>query len=458
MKNNQYYLCLPIEVSKRELLAKLHLGMHAAMRGYPVVIGDHDSEVFKRVYKGFFLYKDHAPWSERRFKQVKDNGLEFGCLDEEGLIYKSPEIYKATRCSEKILSEADAVFYWGDTQKSVINAPHKHNQHLTGNPRIDLLNTSGSNRKASRIKKILINTRFTSCNAFRGHQEIKNLRKLNIIKNKGDLEDYQHFITNDQIIYQEFLELIEKLSTRKNIQITIRPHPAENLAPYLTAAKGKRNVLVDQKSELVEQILSHDMVIHDGCTTAIEAQAANRLVIGLRPQGVNMKYGHFANKFSMNFHNAESICQFIDRSSPEDYTLNMDNDWARCSIWNWRGGHCESINSILSVIDGFRERKGNSPDQCCPSPLKLGDSIIYNINKILKKKAIRSAFSTALRSPFKDYMQRVDMRDHKFPKLNEDTIRKLILQITEIDTTLAPPSNYNLQLLGEKSFKLTYTK
>ena len=44
------------------------------------------------------------------------------------------------------------------------------------------------------------------------------------------------------------------------------------------------NITVNYKDELYAQILSSDCVIHDACTTGIEAAAFGIPVLGLRPK------------------------------------------------------------------------------------------------------------------------------------------------------------------------------
>jgi len=455
MKNRNYYLCLPIEVSKRELLSKLYLGMYATLRNYPVIIGDHDGQIFNQITNGFLLYKDHAPWSEKRLSKATSRGLNIGCLDEEGLIYKSPEIYKETRCSQKTLNEADAIFLWGEAQKTAISMPAVKNQFIVGNPRIDLANLLGNRRgKLGSAKKILINTRFPSCNAFRGDQELDALKKLNIIKSKEDLEAHQEFVTHDTIIYKSFLELIDVLSENKELQITIRPPPTENTDVYTCAAKNKSNVSVDQQTELIEQIKNHDIIIHDGCTTAIEAQAAKKIVLGLRPNGVNLKYGEFANEFSMNFSDAESITNFINNFETEQYAKSIDKDIVQHAIFNWGINNKKSADSILSVVDTFRTD---------PLPNKIKDvinsreSVTNTLHKILNHNKAKTALSFFLGNKFHNYIKRSEARDHKFKKLTKESTQDLLDLLTRLDPHLGNPSDYNLLLISEKSFLLTST-
>src|SRR5690554_6483476 len=106
MKDDKKLLVLPIEVKKREYLAKLYLGMLAANEGFQVVLGSHDSKAILRLRNGIYFYKDHAVVSKARLATSKLNGHKVFALDEEGLIYLSKRVYVSNRVSDAWLQGA----------------------------------------------------------------------------------------------------------------------------------------------------------------------------------------------------------------------------------------------------------------------------------------------------------------------------------------------------------------
>ena len=107
------------------------------------------------------------------------------------------------------------------------------------------------------------------------------------------------------------MEFIKILGSDRSKSVVIRPHPAEDDSVYNKIADTFPNITVNYKDELYAQILSSDCVIHDACTTGIEAAAFGIPVLGLRPKLSGESYNDFANQFSYNFLSARQLYDFI---------------------------------------------------------------------------------------------------------------------------------------------------
>jgi surface carbohydrate biosynthesis protein len=458
MKNKDYYLLLPVEVARRELLAKLYVGLKGVKRGYRVVIGDHARPVFKRYSTGFLLYKDHAPWSKERLFRFKRKGLHIGCLDEEGLIYKSEHIYKTTRCSSEVLSLLDAVFLWGNNQREVMKGLSKDNKlFCVGNPRLDILKgLKAKDSRTSDYNKILINTRFPSCNGFRGDAEINNLRKLQLVTNDPEHKEYLEFVRVDKIIFDGFLELIQRLSKNGKYSITIRPHPSESTDIYYNIAADKDNVIVDNDAELVDQINDNDIIIHDGCTTAIEASAAGKIVLGFRPPGANLNYGQFANRFSKNFNDIMKLSRYIENISSEKHHHEIDDEEAQYFISNWHLRGSNASDCILDVVDQFRVLSTQNVNN--PEPILFGfggDGLKYWCHLLLMQTRFRPILTKFFGERFNEYYKNVQMNEHKFPPLTEGKVRDAIDFLCSLDDSLGAAQDYRVEMIGKKAFLLS---
>lgn len=458
MKNKDYYLLFPVEVSRRELLAKLYLGLKGARRNYRVIIGEHARPIFKKITSGFLLYKDHAPWSRDYLFRLRRNGLNVGCLDEEGLIFKSEDTYRRTRCSPEVFTYLDAVFLWGCKQKEVIEDMllDDGNVYCVGNPRIDVFNALKNIRISKHdYKNILVNTRFTSCNGFRGKAELTNLKKLKIVSNEQEYKEYEEFISKDRNIFEGFLELIYKLSENCQNQITIRPHPSECIDIYTNIAANKKNVLVDNATELVNQINSNNIIIHDGCTTAIEASAAGKIVLGFRPVESDLNYGHFPNKFSRNFDNLDDLVRYIEKNCPGQHHREIDDKEARNFIANWNLRDQNSSNSILDVIDQFRARSLRNVNGHKANLLFFrGDGLRYLFHLFLMRTWFSPILKVIFGERFKEYHKNIQLNEHKFPPLTKARIRESIDLLCSLDASLGNPQDYRVEMIGKKAFLL----
>ena len=55
-----------------------------------------------------------------------------------------------------------------------------------------------------------------------------------------------------------------------------RPHPSEDHDYYKVIFKGVKNINVEHDGNVIPWILACKLLLHDGCTTAIEATLAGK--------------------------------------------------------------------------------------------------------------------------------------------------------------------------------------
>src|SRR5699024_5517070 len=112
---------------------------------------------------------------------------------------------------------------------------------------------------------ILVNTRFSLYNAAKGKREKKHLQPM-------------------KKLYQSFLEMIESTAIKfPHLNIVIRPHPGENRQSYLQAFRQYKNIHVIHEGSIIKWLLAAKVIIHNGCTSGIEAFLLDRPVIAYTP-------------------------------------------------------------------------------------------------------------------------------------------------------------------------------
>ena len=431
-------LALPVEIYKREFFTQLYLALLACENGFQVILGEQNDMSFKTARNGIYLHKDHANWSERIYKKVKSRNMLTAALDSEGLIYPSEDDYLSNRASKWILENIDLVFLWGSVQKNLIFKVSKGNNnfHIVGSPKFDMCNlycdnhkniSNNYNRKA---KKILINTRFASTNIKSKEDELKSLINLGVLKSDKDFENYESFINSEKIIYDEFFSLIQKLDSINDIKITIRPHPVESLMFYNELAKSFNNVIIDNYISLHEQILNHDCMIHDGCTTAIEAKCMGKAVFGLRPSSLKNAYSNYANNYSYNFSCSKSLYDYLINTDICDYINNSSDDFAKESIHNWK---TSSINSTYQIISKFNDLKLNTQRLFNPKLIYLTDfrGIMYYF---YTKFPIVKYFCKLLNISILNRLISSQISiENKFPNLDLKELNNLIETLNKLD-------------------------
>ena len=331
--NKKKILAIPIEFYQREFLLSVYLALKALKYNYQIIIGEQNEPIFNKIKNSLIYHKDHAPWSFEYLKKKRKNNNKIAILDVEGLIYNNVDEYINERVCEKVINISDVIFTWGENQKGIIfstvaNCSEK--LKIIGSPKFDICNLISLKRipSSGKVKKILINTRFSWNNSFRGgdleenyDNELKVFKELGVVKNKKDEDDFKKYFLSEIKIYNEFISLIKKLVKNKKYQITIRPHPGENNDTYIKMFGHFENITVNSSESLNDQILQNDCLIHDGCTTAIEGRSIGIPVFGLRPENLENAYSKYANNYSLNFNSYLDLIDYIESNDISSFKM-----------------------------------------------------------------------------------------------------------------------------------------
>lgn len=437
-------LVIPMELFQREIYTGLYLGLSMVNKGYDVLICDQLNPILDNVKGGVVFHKDHATWSFNYVKKFKERDTRVVVHDTEGLIVIDQQRYINGRVSASVIDEVDVVLCWGKTQRNLINESGKSNKvHLAGDLRFDIARKRKQvcNEKTE-IKNVLINTRFSYVNPIQKTDIIRTFTDLGYLKTKKDIEKFKQIVTNDELIFKEFIKAI-KLLVKNGLNVIIRPHPAEDLATY--ESMFDERVKIDKTTSLGAQIDWADCVVHDGCTTAIEARAQGKIVLGLRPQLEGETYDQYANKFSnFNCISSEDLltkihefklggnAQFIDVQS------NIDDD-----IYNFYDDKPYFIDTLYQVVDN----------------LTISD---YQILNRINKTHLRSFIKKALCMTVKIFRLKflygsrlvdgVDKYEKKYGVLSLEQIKQFCLEIEE--RIIKEKPNYQIKQLNSKAFIL----
>ena len=451
--NRLKLLCIPVEFYQREFLIKLYLALNAAQRGFQVIIGEQNEKIFKRVRDGIVIFKDHSKWSEPLVKNAKDRGMKVAALDEEALIIGDINQYKNS-ISRELLDNADAIFFWGHKQKNILKDMYKHekNKYIVGCPKFDLCELERRNKIDDgklRISKILINTRFSFTNSMRGgaDEELKVMKELGFVSSAEDERVYRKMISAEHKIFDEHIKLIEHLISTNKYTLTIRPHPGECREVYNKFVGESPMVAVDSRADLRKQILDHDCVIHDGCTTAIEARALGRPVFGLRPTGLDAAYDDYANHYSKNFSTYHELINYLDHKNVFEMDQPNIDELAISGIHNWQGRNGLATKKIVQILD---EKLNNKMTMYRVSIFDKAcwKKILYSFSKRVNgiEKVLKMIFPASANRFYKGR----ETIEKKFQDFDSKEVSLMIKNLCKLDKSLPDPKNFEWHNLGKK--------
>src|SRR5690606_30231129 len=122
---------------------------------------------------------------------------------------------------------------------------------------------------------ILINSNFGSCNHFSGGDAyLKSLHDKKIITTEQEKDYFERYFSYRRLVMDEILAVLPTLrSAFPQARIVIRPHPSENAETWKRHAGHLENVHVIHEGSAIPWLLAAGAIIHNFCTTSLEAFA-----------------------------------------------------------------------------------------------------------------------------------------------------------------------------------------
>lgn len=334
-------LYLPIETKVREFDAKFLLSCVAAEAGYTVILG-HKKLLDKRLDQmppGIFLDKSMPERNIARYLHYKKLGFTLIAHDEEGIAPLNLDEYqRRRRYSNETLAPFEYVLTWGQWQADFIAAKaplYKEKLKATGHPRIDLTRRELRAFYAEEVQKlreqygamILINTNFMLGNHFFGEDGVMELlEKSGKIPNEEQRQYYLGLQEHHKILFHEFAAMIVKLHERfADRTIIVRPHPSENHETWKHALPSTDKVQVLHEGNVLPWLMAAQVMIHNSCTTGVEAYLLERPVIAYLPIRNEAFEGYLANPLSELAFTCEELFQKVGRYLEKDLPVQPDS-------------------------------------------------------------------------------------------------------------------------------------
>jgi surface carbohydrate biosynthesis protein len=448
MKTGRPTLLIPVENQVRELDAKLLLAYLAARRGLPSIIGP-KRMVESRIAsfpRSIYLAKSMVPGNIKFLQIARELGHENVAWDEEALVHLPPEIYFSRRLSPVAMEHVSHLFAWGEDNaelwRQYPELPAKIPIHVTGNPRGDLLRPEMRGfyqQQVADIRRdhgsyILINTNFNHVNAFLPERNLfQPVREPGEEPRfgraaRGMTREYAEGLRHlKQTILEAFQRLIPALEKSfPQHTIIVRPHPTESQEIYRKIAA---------KSEAV---------IHNGCTTGVEAYVLGIPAISYRAT-VNDYYDlgfyRLPNSLSYQCFNFEEL-----RLTLGDILAGKLKSPAGDERQAFIGRHLTALEGPLAcqrIVDVF---------------VKIADSLSQSANPSLKGRlrgffrATKRRLRQRSRSGETGSDESLDFQRHKYPEIFLKEVRTRIAKFQQL---LGDDGEVKLEQIYQKLFRIS---
>ncbi len=446
MPDSKPLLLIPVENQIRELDPKLLLACVAAERGFASVIGSRREMEFNidMFPRSIYLSKSMTIRSLLFFRVASKFGHEIVTWDEEALVHLPPETYFSRRLDPKSIRYVSHLFAWGpdnaELWRQYDHLPDDIPIHITGNPRSDMLRPELRSFYEDEVKKlrnkygdfILINTNFNHINAYGPDMNLfKPVKRPG--QNpafgraaRGMSRDYAEGLRDHkQAIFEHFKNLIPQLAKAfPETNIVVRPHPTESHDVYKNIASRCERVCVTNEGNVVPWLMATKSVIHNGCTTGVEAYVMGVPAISYRATvNDDYDYGFYVlpNKMSHQCFNFEQLKNLLGKIL-DGQVGAADGDERQTIIKHYLTAQegplaCERMMDVIESIS----QKLSPADQI---PLK----------KRLERRALTRGLHLAkrIKSSLPGSHNRPEFQRHRYPGISLENLRAKLNQFQQL--------------------------
>lgn len=391
-------IIFPVEIINRELDYRLFLACLCAGERTRVFVG-HSTAIRELVQRtrggllvGKHIFRPTFPFAELDrdyYRALKGNGFAIIHTDEEGAVYFGDEArwqrILHSRLDPRVLDDDEHICTWGDFQRDFYRSLYADADRVvaTGHPRFDLYKPSyrgyyesDANRLRERYGDfVLVNTNLHRVNHCDGLQETF-ARRFGYDpadpKTRRDFVERWVFMNH---VLTNFVRLINRISLEfPALNVVIRPHPAENPRYWKTIFAGIGNVHTVHEGSVGAWLFACRAMIHDGCTTGLEAHFAGVPIINYKSVPDPRFDIFLPNLFGTRCTSEEQV---IDRmravlggggASPSAAGEARLDERAHGLIANFRRDAFGPLAALIDRVGSSLPASGPLPEPAAPAP------------------------------------------------------------------------------------------
>lgn len=325
-----------VEIKKREFFSRLVLAAILADKGCHALIGPRvNLKVLKKILNGgTIVRKSISPNEKGLINELVSSG--FGCvaMDEEGLLVDSLERFAKLRHSEHTVSLVDKIFLWGGRQKDYLASnftEHSHKFKVIGNPRVALWQEQYFGYYDDKVKSIknkygdyvLIVSNFA---VFTNSKLCdRMLSEAGYFDSKENIKSHFEHSRRVEFLFHQFVSAAKQIASSGR-KVIFRPHPSDNVKYLRSVFCDDENVVIEGNGEASPWILGAKALIHNCCTTAVEAALMGCRVVSYCPDNVSQYDLDSVNNLGIKVYCEGELLKAIDQSVDVDVDVDFTLD------------------------------------------------------------------------------------------------------------------------------------
>jgi surface carbohydrate biosynthesis protein len=316
----KFTLISTIEITSRELVAKVYMSYLFVCRGHDAYIGDKPNiyKLPKFINNAIYIDKGYHPnKSEKIYDSYLTGNTKIVSLDEENAVDYENFSTISFRFPEKVFKIFDLIFLWGEAVGGFLKGKRenfdKEKVFCYGHPKFEILKPQYHFLYEEDVLKykekygqfILINTDFGFGNNVLGEDSVIE-KYLSRIPNLLDIIKYHKIQVNN------FIDLAIALSQLNKFNIIIRPHPEEGHTIYNIALEKYSNIHVVYSGSVIPWIIAADVMVHHDCTTSLEAAMLGKSSISYTKDIDQKLTTDIPTRISYQYNNINDVVNNID--------------------------------------------------------------------------------------------------------------------------------------------------
>ena len=420
MDKNQEKLAFyfDVEIKRRELFSRLTVAALLAEKGYHVFIGERAtlSSIRRIIPKATIVKKSARSNGVAIIRDLINNGYKIINMEEEGVLVGSLNEYIGVDMPPDAVKLPDRHLLWGDMQTDYLKNlyPKLTDKFLkVGNPRLHLW----KNRYygffdilADDIKKelgefVLMSSNFA---IYTNRRHVKEMFKMTgFLEKSENTKIYEENLKTVEFLFKEFVKAAQEISL-KGVKVVFRPHPSESISKIQDYFSGYDNIIISSDHDVTPWILASKAIIHNCCTTGLEATFMKKNTIAYTPNSVSQYELNNVDKIAKVAFNVDELLNGI--FSPVEFHPSMMNldGYLIDKI---------SLDDIVNALEGVQTKSFfdlNSVEISnnrsifnkfiYTSTRKLKDSFIFDKVKKQERKSLRAKFPVTSASELEDYL------------------------------------------------------
>ena len=301
---------------------------------------------------------------------------------------------------DQILPYIKKSFVWNENFKRFINKHVSHELNkieVVGSSKVSLSFLCKKLNFSKKTKKIGFVGRFGCINSFKLETALETS-----IARIFDVDEYRHGAIGELKVLEIYINLIKKILSETNYNISIRPHPNEYYESWDVLKKMDKRIEVSEKySDFLEWMNEQDAIITTPSTSMVEPLLNKIPIISIHKisdtNGLHAYYEDMLKPFRNNAiipNSLEEIIELLNKDEIKNPDLSEETNLALKNYYDIdsKNGK-DALSKIIKYVNSVEKLETNFLKKIYTSIVYFSVNYIEYVKILMKKNTISSNYN-----------------------------------------------------------------